>query len=270
MKAALIGHPVSQSKSPLIHQYWMEQYGVEGHYDLIDTPDGALEETIQRLIAQGYNGFNITVPYKEKIIPFCDVIDDTAKKIGAVNTVQIIDKKLHGYNTDAYGFIQNLKNSAPSMVIRDKVALVLGAGGAARAVIYGLINEGVEKIYLTNRTIEKAEKLQNDFGNKIEILNWSDRESKNQEIILLVNTTSLGMIEKPSLEFNIDHLNDKIIVSDIVYNPLETDLLKGTKERGCLIVIGIGMLLHQAVPAFELWSGIKPEVTKGLEALVLS
>lgn len=270
MKAGLIGHPVAQSKSPLIHDYWMRKYGIAGEYNLIDTPEGALEDTVKRLITEGYSGFNVTVPYKEAILPLCDWVDDSAKTIGAVNTVCIKDGHLLGYNTDAMGFIENLRSSGAINDFNGKHAFILGAGGAARAVIYGLINQGVTRIYLSNRTYKKSEILQNDFGSIIEIIDWKEKDKIKINYDLLVNTTSLGMIKKPKLDFKMKNLPDNLIVNDIIYNPLETILLKNAVAQGYRAVTGIGMLLYQAAPAFAYWTDIMPEVTPELQDLVLS
>jgi len=270
MKAALIGHPVAHSKSPLIHEYWMKQQGIKGSYELIDVEMVDLADQVQRFIDGGYNGFNITVPHKENILLFCDVLDDNAKQIGAVNTVHIKEGRLHGYNTDCAGFIDNLKNTIIGFSGKGKTALVLGAGGAARAVIQGLKNEGFEKIYLSNRTIEKSEKLKNDFGDLISVIDWEEREVHGDKVDLLVNTTSLGMVNKPPLEFDLTAFNDSAVIYDIVYNPLMTKLLKEGENKGLKVVTGIGMLLYQAAPAFELWTSLKPQVTKELEDIVLS
>lgn len=269
MKAALIGHPVAQSKSQIIHEYWLKQHNIEGRYDLIDTPPEGLEQIVRRLVEEGYNGFNITVPHKEKIVTFCDELDDGAKQIGAVNTVHVKGGKLQGYNTDVAGFMQNLKSSIPDFDATGKTALVLGAGGAARAALYGLINSDIEKIILTNRTKEKAQTLQKDFGNVIEVVDWSEKENQNLKTDLLVNTTSLGMINNPPLEFDCDGLKEGAVVYDIVYNPLHTALLKNAKSKKYQIVTGIGMLLYQAAPAFKLWSDVAPSVTPELQELVL-
>lgn len=269
MKAGLIGHPVAQSKSPIIHEYWMKQFNIEGKYELFDVEDMHLEALVKQLVTQGYDGFNVTVPHKENIIPLCKTIDSNAKKIGAVNMVHIQDGALYGYNTDVAGFIQNLKQSIIDFNMTGKTALVLGAGGAARAVIQGLKNEGINKIYLTNRTREKADILQQNFGSNVEVIDWDERESKNNEINLLVNTTSLGMVNKPSLIFDLNGLKKDAIVHDIIYNPLMTDLLRQAEERGLKVITGIGMLLYQAAPSFALWTGITPSVTLDLTNLVL-
>jgi shikimate dehydrogenase len=269
MKAGLIGHPVAQSKSPIIHHYWMKQYGIKGQYDLFDTKPEDLEAIVKRLVSEGYDGFNITVPHKENILPLCDMLNENAKQVGAVNTVHIKENLLYGYNTDVYGFVENIKTSIPDFEGAHKTALILGAGGAARAAIQGLKNEGFKKIYIANRTKEKAEKLQDDFGNILDVIDWEIKEKNNRNIDLLVNTTSLGMVNKPSLDFDLKDLKQGAIIYDIVYNPLETDLLKNAKNKQYQIVTGIGMLIYQAVPAFRLWTGTKPALTKDLQMAVL-
>ncbi len=267
MKAAVIGHPIAHSKSPIIHQYWMEQYGVQGTYEAIDITPENLKNDIQRLIDGGYEGFNVTLPHKQNIIQHCHEIDKTAQAIGAVNTVKIIDGKLYGTNTDAFGFIENLKSHVADFSFENKTALVLGAGGASRAIIYGLQQQNISKIIVSNRTIENAKILADDFD--IEIIEWDKKETILPQTDLLVNTTSLGMAGKPPLEMDIATLKSDAVVSDIVYSPLMTDLLIGAKNKHNQYVTGIGMLIHQARPAFQAWTDILPEVTGELEALVL-
>ncbi len=255
----VIGHPISHSKSPIIHNYWLKKYGIEGQYVAIDIPCEDLKSRVQQLINESYRGFNVTVPHKESILELCDTIDDTAAKIGAVNTVTIKDGKLEGRNTDAFGFIENIKQNAANFDFKGKTVTVLGAGGAARAVIYGLLGQGVSKIYLCNRTPQKAEKLLQHFTN-LELTPWCSKIKSLYESNLLVNTTSLGMQGQPSLEIDLLDLPQNAVVCDIVYNPLITPLLSAAKARGNPIVTGIGMLLHQARPAFEAWYGVMPEV----------
>lgn len=268
MKTGVIGYPIHHSKSPIIHQYWFDKYNIDGGYQPIEIKLEDLEEKIKDLVDQGYTGFNVTVPHKENIFKICDEIDDTAKKIGAVNTVVIKNKKLYGTNTDAFGFIQNIKTFQP-VDFKDKKSMVLGAGGASRAVLYGLLEEGVDKILLTNRTREKAEKLKQLSPKKIKIIDWGKKEKFLNETDLLVNTTSLGMTGQKKLEIDLENLNKEALVTDIVYSPLITDLLETAQSRGNEIVTGIGMLLHQARPAFQAWTGVMPEVTKDLEQKVL-
>lgn len=267
MKAAVIGHPIAHSKSPIIHQYWMEQHNVSGTYEAIDIAQDNLKIDIQKLIDDGYDGFNVTLPHKQDIIQHCHQIDETAQAIGAVNTVKIIDGKLYGTNTDAFGFIENLKSHVADFRFENKTALILGAGGASRAIIYGLQQQNISKIIVSNRTIENAKILADDFD--IEVLEWDKKETILSDTDLLVNTTSLGMAGKPPLEIDIKTLKSDAVVSDIVYSPLMTDLLEGAKNKQNQYVTGIGMLIHQARPAFQAWTDIMPEVDDALETLVL-
>tara|TARA_B100001989_G_C24547735_1_gene472117 strand:- start:1070 stop:2485 length:1416 start_codon:yes stop_codon:yes gene_type:complete len=270
-KTGVIGHPIAHSKSPLIHGYWIKKYGLQGTYSTIDIPPETLEEGVNDLIAKGYKGFNVTVPHKVAIMDLCNEIDETAKVIGAVNTIVIEDGKLWGSNTDAFGFIQNIKEQQPDFVFTKGAAIVLGAGGAARAIIYGLIKAGVPEIILTNRTKAKAEELAGHFSDlgKVSVMDWDRRVEALAGANLLVNTTALGMSGKAQLEISLEELPPEALVCDIVYAPLMTDLLSEARERGNNIVTGIGMLLHQARPGFELWHGQSPEVTEEVERLVL-
>lgn len=269
MKAAVIGHPIAHSKSPVIHQYWLNKYQVGGSYDAIDIHPDNLEAEIQKLIAEGYTGFNVTVPHKQNIMKLCHKIDKTALTIGAVNTVVIKEGKLLGYNTDAFGFIENIKQNS-NFSFQGKTVCVLGAGGAARAVVYGLIQESVSKIFITNRTFEKAQELTKIAPEITECVHWEERSDILDNIDLLVNTTSLGMTGKKPLELELMPLAPHAIVHDIVYAPLMTDLLFNAQKLGNPIVTGIGMLLHQARPAFHAWTGTMPDINSELESLVLS
>ncbi|MDH5723713.1 MAG: shikimate dehydrogenase [Alphaproteobacteria bacterium] len=270
-KTGVIGHPIAHSKSPLIHEFWIKKNDLAGHYKAIDIAPESLEKSVNELIEQGYKGFNVTVPHKVAIMELCSEVDNTAKTIGAVNTVFIKNGKLSGSNTDAFGFIQNIRENAPDYDFGSGPALVLGAGGAARAVIYGLLEAGAPEIILTNRTLEKAQELAGHFSDlgKITVIDWDKREDALAGIALIVNTTSLGMNGKAPLEISLERLPQEALVCDIVYAPLMTALLEQAKARGNKIVTGIGMLLHQARPGFELWHGIMPEVTEELERLVL-
>ena len=269
MKAAVIGHPVAHSKSPIIHQHWIEQYGLQGSYEAIDIAPESLTNEIKKMIDDGYDGFNVTVPHKRAVMNLCDEIDGNAQLIGAVNTVIIKDKKLIGTNTDSFGFIENIKSSAPDFDFKNKTVFVLGAGGAARAVIYGLVCQGVDRIKLSNRTAEKALELAIMAPDIIAVVPWENKSQAIENIDLLVNTTSLGMDKKPPLEIDLSALPQTAPVNDIVYAPPMTELLKNAKSRGNHIITGIGMLLHQARPAFEAWTGILPEVTQELTLKVL-
>jgi len=260
-KTGLLGYPVVQSKSPLIHSYWMKKHDIDGTYEAMKVIDDHLPRAVKALKNHDFKGFNVTVPHKENIMALCDDIDDTARAIGAVNTVVIKQGRVIGRNTDAFGFIENMNG----LDINGKTVMILGAGGAAKAALYGLKQAGAAKIIITNRTRKKAESMQG-----VHVIDWDDKESALSDIDLLVNTTSLGMMGKPSLEINLSTLNPAATVYDIVYAPLMTDLLTAAKAQGNPIITGIGMLLHQARPAFQAWHGVMPEVDEALEKLVLA
>jgi shikimate dehydrogenase len=274
IKTGLIGHPVSHSKSPLIHNSWITQYDIAGEYRAIDLPCETLHAGIKNLIAEGYRGFNITVPHKVAILQLCEEVDALCRIVGAVNTVTIRDGKLFGTNTDVFGFTQNIKDNAPQFSFTAGKALVLGSGGAARAIVQGLIAEGVPEIMIANRTRANADALlaHTSAPNKIKIIPWEMRADKEHlhNVNLLVNTTSLGMSGKHPLDMSLEHLPAHALVNDIVYAPLYTDLLKSAQARGNPVVTGIGMLLHQARPAFHAWYGIMPEVSADLQSRVLA
>lgn len=267
IRAAVIGFPITQSLSPLIHQYWFRQHGIEGSYEAIEIHPDHLAARIDALTKEGYSGFNVTVPHKQNIMALCDTLDDTTKQIGAVNTVVIHDGKREGRNTDAFGFIENIRQEAPGFDFGKGPALVIGAGGAARAVIYGLLQQGVPEILVTNRTKENAEILANDFP-RVKVIDWEDRHHACAVTALLVNTSVLGMRGQPPLEMDLSALPEAAHVCDIVYKPLMTDLLQRASAKGCGIITGIGMLLHQARPAFASWTSVMPDVTKELQGLV--
>lgn len=267
IRAAVIGFPIAQSLSPLIHQYWFRQHGVEGFYEAIEIHPDHLSARIQELTKNGYAGFNVTVPHKQAIMALCDTLDDTAKQIGAVNTVVIRDGKREGRNTDAFGFIENIRKEAPGFDFTKGPALVIGAGGAARAVVYGLLQQGVPEIRIVNRTRENAEILANDFP-RLKVVDWDARHQACAGTALLVNTSVLGMRGQPPLEMDLSDLSGSAHVCDIVYKPLMTDLLQRASAKGCGIITGIGMLLHQARPAFASWTSVMPDVTKELQGLI--
>ncbi|PZQ49095.1 MAG: shikimate dehydrogenase [Micavibrio aeruginosavorus] len=270
VKACVIGSPIKQSKSPLIHNHWIAEHGLKGEYTAVEILPENLEQDVQRLIDSGYAGFNVTAPHKQEIFKLCESVDDTARKIGAVNTVVVRDGKLHGTNTDAFGFIENVHRNTFGTDFLHKPAVVLGAGGAARAVVYALIEAGAKKIIVLNRTKEKAEEIRKDYPLEIFVGDWAGRNALLDGAGLLVNTTALGMSGKDPLDIDLSSLPKEAVVSDIVYAPLMTDLLKQAESRGHQIVTGIGMLLHQARPAFEKWFGVLPEVSEALEKKVLT
>jgi shikimate dehydrogenase len=274
IKTGVIGHPISHSKSPVIHNYWIDVYRCKGAYEARDIAPDALAEGVQGLIDEGFAGFNVTIPHKQAIISLCHEIDDLAEKVGAVNMVEIRNGLLYGSNTDVYGFIENLRAAARnfgfSWTIENGPALVLGAGGAARAALIGLLQEGVEEIILTNRTLEKAQALAALDPSRIRVVDWAQRSEGLERINLAVNTTALGMGDADGLEMDFSRANPDILVHDIVYNPLYTQFLKDARAHDLRVLMGIGMLLYQAQPAFEAWYGVIPEVNAALEEKVLA
>lgn len=268
--AAVIGHPIAHSRSPRLHGYWLGEYGINGHYVPMDVAPEDLEAVIKVMPKMGYVGANVTIPHKEAVMGFVDHLTDSAKAIGAVNTLIFQDDgTVLGDNTDGYGFIENLKQGAPEWKANSGAAMVLGAGGAARAIVFSLLQAGVPKVLISNRTKSRAETLRSDFGERVEVVDWENAAASLVDVVTLVNTTSLGMVGKAPLELSLDALSDQATVTDIVYNPLETDLLVRAREKGCSTVDGLGMLLHQAVPGFEAWFGRRPEVDAGLRDEVL-
>lgn len=266
-KAGVIGHPVAHSKSPVIHGYWLEKYGIDGAYQRYDIEPERLKDKVQALVDLGVCGFNVTLPHKVAIMDLCSEISERAQHIGAVNTVSVsADRLLSGDNTDCFGFSQNIKETLPDFRFAGKHALILGAGGASRALIAALQAEQVASIALCNRSADRAGRLAEEFG--CGIIPWEARSDCLADIDLLVNSTSLGMTGQPALEIDVGRLPDHAVVSDIVYSPLITPLLTCSQSRGLQTVEGIGMLLHQARPAFERWFGVFPEVDDSLRALV--
>lgn len=267
IKAAVIGHPVKHSKSPVIHNYWIGKYGFEGSYEAIDIAPETLDDGIKRMVDEGYKGFNATIPHKESLMALCDEISHNANIVGAVNTVTIEDGKLHGQNTDGFGFIHNILENTGNFEFKGKRAAILGAGGATRAIASALIGEEIEQIILLNRTRERAEKLAEDIAFVSDIIiveDWEKRSFVLEGVDLLVNATSLGMDGQNALEMDLSALPESALVNDIVYAPLQTQLLKDACARGLQTVTGIGMLVHQARPAFNAWFGLLPDVTDEL------
>lgn len=270
IKAAGIGYPVKKSKSPVIYGYWMEQHGVQGCYDVIELPPQDLHAGVQKLIDEGYAGFSVTLPHKQTVMEICDDVDARASAIGAVNSVKIDNGKLLGTNTDVFGFVENIKMSAPAFDFSSGPAVVLGAGGAARAVVYGLLEQGVPEIRITNRTRNRAEDIQAMSPEKIIVIDWEEREEALAAASLLVNTTSLGMEGQDALDIDLDNLPTSALVNDIVYYPLHTNLLNAAKKNGNAIVTGIGMLAHQARPSYKNWFGHDVAVTDELMKRLLA
>jgi shikimate dehydrogenase len=268
-RACVIGWPVEHSRSPLIHRYWLGRYGIEGAYEKEAVDPKDLGQFLGSLAARGYVGANVTLPHKEAALRLAAVADEAARAIGAANTLWLDHAgRLCASNTDAYGFITNLGAQAPGWNERRRPVIVLGAGGAARAILHGLLAEGATRILLANRTRERAETLAQAFGAAVEVFDWSDQNRALSGCGLLVNATSLGMTGKAGLDIDLAALPRDAVVADIVYSPLETPLLAAARGRGNRVVDGLGMLLHQAVPGFEHWFGVRPEVTRALRAHV--
>ncbi|MEM8693020.1 MAG: shikimate dehydrogenase [Pseudomonadota bacterium] len=268
--AGVIGSPISHSRSPQLHRHWLRQLGLPGYYIPMDVSTEDLRTVLQTLPKMGFVGVNITIPHKEKVLDHADLVTDRATLIGAANTIIFRkDGVIHADNTDGYGFIENLKTGAPHWDARQGSVVVLGAGGAARAVIASLLDNGVPEILLCNRTRIRAEKLSDDFGNRVSVVDWVQAGNVIEDSTLVVNTTSLGMTGKPELRVPLDGLNKQTIVTDLVYTPLKTGLLKDADARGCTTVDGLGMLLHQAVPAFERWFGERPPVDEATRTATL-
>ena len=268
-RACVIGWPVVHSRSPVIHRYWLKLYDLEGGYEQEAVRPEEVAEFLKTLGNHGYAGANVTLPYKEAALAAADRADQAAITIGAANTLWLDAKGLlHASNTDAYGFMTHLAQEAPDWNRGKRPVMVLGAGGASRAILQGLIGAGASKILLANRTGDRAKTLAQSFGPRVSVVPWEDRSKALDGCGLLVNTTSLGMTGKPPLDIDLSALPFDAIVADIVYSPLETPLLAVAVGRGNRTVDGLGMLLHQAVPGFERWFGVRPEVTSALRAHV--
>ena len=268
--AGVIGSPISHSRSPKVHRHWLNTHGLLGHYIPMDIAAEDLEAAVRMLPRLGFVGVNVTIPYKEKVMGIADLITDRGTLIGAANTLIFRkDGKIHADNTDGYGFIENLRQGAPGWNPRSGPVVVLGAGGAARAVVASLADAGVPQILLSNRTRVRADKLKEDFGQRVHVIDWVQAGNVIEDATLVVNTTSLGMIGQPELRVPLDGLKPETVVTDLVYSPLKTRLLQVAEEQGCQTVDGLGMLLHQAVPGFERWFGVRPEVDSNTRAAAL-
>ncbi|NDR57536.1 shikimate dehydrogenase [Aliiruegeria sabulilitoris] len=269
--AGVIGSPVAHSLSPRLHGYWLKTYGLAGHYIPMDIAQSDLAEVLQMLPRMGFVGVNVTIPHKETALSLANLVTDRAALIGAANTLIFHeDGRIHADNTDGYGFLANLRQNAPGWDAQSGPAAVFGAGGAARAIVTALIDAGAPSIRLTNRTRGRAEALRSEFGPKIEVHDWVHAGPMLAGAATVVNTTSLGMVGKPDFRVSLDALDPAATVNDLVYAPLETPFLKQAAERGCRVVDGLGMLLHQAAPGFERWFGLRPEITEELRQAVLT
>lgn len=264
--ACLIGWPAAHSRSPLIHHYWLRELGITGGYSIEAVPPEGFADFLQHLGDRGFVGANVTIPHKERALALSSP-DARARAVGAANTLWYEGSELRSTNTDVEGFINNLDASAPGWDgVED--ALVLGAGGASRAVVFGLIERGIARVHVANRTFERAQALADELGAKVRALPWHGIGDVLPRAGLLVNTTSLGMHRQPALNVDVGRLPPHAVVSDLVYVPLETALLAAARARGLRTADGLGMLLHQAVRGFELWFHRRPQVTAELRALV--
>jgi shikimate dehydrogenase len=269
--AGVIGSPIAHSKSPRLHRHWLAKYGIAGDYVPLHVEKDDLREVLRALPKMGFVGANVTIPHKVAVLDIADQVSDRATLIGAANTLIFHeDGKIIADNTDGYGFLANLKQGAPNWRPDLGPAAVLGAGGAARAVIVTLLDAGVPEILLANRTRTKADILRSEFGSRVRVFEWVQAGNMIEAATTVVNTTSLGMVGSPELRVPLDGLQPRTVVTDLVYNPLRTHLLDEAEKAGCTVVDGLGMLLHQGVPGFERWFGVRPEVDQATRDAVLA
>jgi shikimate dehydrogenase len=269
--AGVIGHPIAHSRSPALHGFWLKRYGIKGHYIPMDVMPQDLRQALEILPKLGFVGVNVTIPHKEAILQIADVITDRAALIGAANTLIFRkDGRIHADNTDGAGFIANLRQNAPGWNAAAGPAAIFGAGGAARAVVAALIEVGVPEIRIANRTLPRAQALRTDFGAKLQIYDWVHAPNMLEGATTVINTTSLGMSGKSDFRVPLDGLERDALVTDLVYNPLKTQFLLEAESKGCTVVDGLGMLLHQAAPGFERWFGQRPEVDEAARQAALS
>ncbi len=268
-RACVIGWPIEHSRSPLIHTYWLERYAIPGAYTKRAVSPDALAAFLRGLELEGLVGCNVTVPHKEAAFALADHCDAAAVAVGAANTIWLADGKLHATNTDTYGFMTHLNRSAPQWTRRDAPVAVIGAGGAARAIVYGFLAAGVSEVRVFNRSAERAEALAQAFGPRVRVCPWGHRTSLSRAASVLVNTTSVGLKGLGDVGVDFAGFHPSCVVSDIVYVPLETSFLRAARLEGLSTVDGLGMLLHQAVPGFEHWFGVRPEVSDDLRAILV-
>ena len=267
--AGVMGWPVAHTRSPAIHNHWIAQHGLKGAYVQLPVQPDRLETAIRGLAALGFAGCNVTVPHKVSAMQFMDELHPTARRVAAINTIVVQpDGRLLGMNNDGAGYIQSLRDADPSWRGDAGPALVLGAGGAARAIVVALLDEGVPELRITNRTLERAQVLAEAFGDRVKVVPWAQRNEAMAGVSLLVNTTTQGMHGQPPLNVAIDALPLAAMVSDAIYIPMETALLTQARLRGHRTVNGLGMLLNQARPAFASWFGVLPDITPELRAAI--
>ena len=263
--AGLLGWPVAHSRSPVIHNYWLARYGIPGRYTLFPVPPERLADALVGLAALRMRGCNVTTPHKQAVMPLIDDVDPLARRIGAVNTIVVQDDgSLRGFNNDGNGFVQSIRDAKPDWRPDSGPITVLGAGGAARAVVASLAAQGATEIRVVNRTFERAQELAALLGRPVQALRWEAREEALDGIALLANATNQGMAGKPPLDIGLARLPQAAIVGDLIYTPPETPLLAAARARGNLTVNGLGLLLNQARPAFHAWFGVMPQITPEL------
>ena len=269
--AGVLGNPIAHSKSPILHQFWLKQNKIKGFYIPLKVSENDLEMTLRNLPKIGFSGVNVTVPHKESVMSLAKIKTERASLIGSANTLTFLPEGgFKADNTDGYGFMKNLEEQAPVWDPKKAKVLVLGAGGACRAVIGALLESGVEKLHVTNRTQKRAKDLQVFFNSQIELIEWSEKEELLKNVNTVINATTLGMVGSDELQFSLLKANENTTIVDLVYNPINTPLLAEAHKKGCHVVNGIGMLLHQATPGFKEWYGVKPTITKELLNRVMS
>jgi len=267
--AGLLGWPVAHSRSPTLHNHWLAQYGIPGRYVLFPVPPEKLTAALQGLAVLGLRGCNVTTPHKQAVMPLIDHVDPLAQTIGAVNTIVVQpDGSLRGFNNDGNGFVQSVRDAVPDWQPASGPIAVLGAGGAARAVVASLAAQGAREIRVVNRTLERARRMADEYGPPVSAVPWEQREDVLSDIALLANCTNQGMAGKPPLDIALDRLHPKAIVGDLIYTPPVTPLLAAAAARGHRTVNGLGLLLNQARPAFHAWFGVMPEITPALVAAI--
>ena len=269
--AGVIGDPISHSKSPTLHRFWLNQNNINGHYIPLKVSKIDLKLVLKTLPKMGFSGVNVTVPHKESVLKSANEITLSASQIGSANTLTFLPcGGFKADNTDGYGFLKNLEENKPTWDSSNAKVLIIGAGGASRAVISALLNSGVSKIVITNRTYERAYELKEYFDQKIDVIKWNEKEQFLGEINTLVNTTTLGMLGYANLDLSLSRINKGTIVLDLVYNPIKTTLLQNAEKQGCKIIDGLGMLLHQATPGFKEWFGVEPKITNEIRKRILT
>ena len=268
--AGVIGWPIAHSRSPRLHGHWLQRYGIAGSYVALPVMPEHLAEVLRAMPRMGFVGANVTIPHKESVLALADVVTDRAALIGAANTLIFRpDGKIHADNTDGYGFIANIRQNAPGWIPDLGPAAVIGAGGAARAVVASLLESGVTELRIANRTRVRAEQIKAEFGAKVVVYDWAQVGNMLDGARTVVNATSMGMTGKSPLRVPLDALSPDALATDLVYTPLMTDFLTEAQARGCQVVDGLGMLLHQGAPGFERWFGRRPEVDEALRQAVL-